>query len=87
LSRSYKQGYRVYDSAGIACSITSNGGGLGSFTGLYAVSAAIRGRYDENGMIQQQLEINDSDISNCITSVQKDSLVVEIEMKDDETYG
>lgn len=29
-----KQGYRVYSSEGIACSITSNGGGFGACTGL-----------------------------------------------------
>ena len=37
LSRNFKQGYRVYDSNGIACSITTNGGGIGSHTGLYTV--------------------------------------------------
>lgn len=37
LSRNFKQGYRVYDSNGIACSLTTNGGGIGSYTGLYAV--------------------------------------------------
>jgi hypothetical protein len=35
LSRNFKQGYRVYSSEGIACSITSNGGGFGACTGLY----------------------------------------------------
>lgn len=37
LSRNFKQGYRVYDSNGIACSLTVNGGGFGSHTGLYLV--------------------------------------------------
>jgi len=36
-SRNYKQGYRVYSSEGIACAITSQGGGLGSYTGLYLI--------------------------------------------------
>ena len=35
LSRNYPQGNRVYNSKGIACTQTSNGGGLGSYTGLY----------------------------------------------------
>ena len=35
LSRNYKEGYRVYDSEGIACCQKTNGGGLGSNTGLY----------------------------------------------------
>ena len=34
-SRNYKEGYRVYDSEGIACCQKTNGGGLGSNTGLY----------------------------------------------------
>ena len=37
LSRNFKQGYRVYSSEGIACSITINGGGLGGCTGLYLI--------------------------------------------------
>lgn len=37
LSRNFKQGYRVYSSGGIACSITTNGGGLGGCTGLYLI--------------------------------------------------
>ena len=36
-SRNYKQGYRVYSSNGVACAITSQGGGLGSYTGLYLI--------------------------------------------------
>jgi DNA (cytosine-5)-methyltransferase 1 len=38
LSRNYKEGYRVYDSEGIACCQKTNGGGLGSNTGLYKVN-------------------------------------------------
>lgn len=37
LSRNLKQGYRVYSSEEIACSITTNGGGLGGCTGLYLI--------------------------------------------------
>lgn len=37
LSRNFKQGYRVYSSERIACSITTNGGGLGGCTGLYLI--------------------------------------------------
>ena len=35
LSRNYKEGYRVYDSEGIATCQKTNGGGLGGNTGLY----------------------------------------------------
>lgn len=34
-SRNYPQGNRIYDANGIACSQTAQGGGVGSFTGLY----------------------------------------------------
>lgn len=34
-SRNFPQGNRVYDSEGIACSQTAQGGGIGSYTGLY----------------------------------------------------
>ena len=37
LSRNFKQGNRIYNAEGIACSQTANGGGLGGPTGLYAV--------------------------------------------------
>jgi DNA (cytosine-5)-methyltransferase 1 len=36
-SRNYKQGYRVYDSYGIAGALTANGGGLGGPSGLYLI--------------------------------------------------
>lgn len=36
-SRNYPQGNRVYDSEGVSCSITANGGGLGGKSGLYKV--------------------------------------------------
>src|SRR5690606_33790306 len=37
LSRNYSQGERIYDSKGIACSQTAQGGGTGSYTGLYYI--------------------------------------------------
>lgn len=42
LSRNYPQGNRVYSDKGIACSQTSNGGGLGGSTGLYLTNYKIR---------------------------------------------
>lgn len=44
--------------------------------------AASRGRYNDEGKIEQHLEINSPDYSNCLTSVQKDSLVAEFENDD-----
>lgn len=40
-SRNYPQGNRVYDSEGIACSQTAQGGGIGSYSGLYKVEENI----------------------------------------------
>ena len=42
LSRNYPQGERVYDSQGIGCSQTAQGGGTGSYTGLYLHDHRIR---------------------------------------------
>lgn len=37
LSRNYPQGNRVYNEDGLSCTITSQGGGLGSYGGLYKI--------------------------------------------------
>ena len=39
--------------------------------------AALRGRYNSDGKTEQQIEVRDYELSNAITTVQKDSLVVE----------
>jgi len=70
LSRNYKEGYRVYDSKGIACCQKSNGGGIGSHTGLYLENQKfVQDKYNEfikeNGYIPSMFnpynktEIND----------------------------
>jgi len=42
------------------------------------VSCAMRGRYNENGNVEQQIELNSEQVANCsITTVQKDNLVIE----------
>lgn len=41
-----------------------------------AIGAAMRGRYTKNGRTEQRIEIRNDNISNTITTVQKDSLVV-----------
>lgn len=38
----------------------------------------MRGRYDENGKIEQHLEVNSPDYANAITTVQKDCMILEI---------
>lgn len=44
--------------------------------GYIAVGAAMRGRYNSEGKIEQKIEVRDDELSNAITTVQKDSLVV-----------
>lgn len=39
--------------------------------------AAMRGRYNSDGKTEQKIEVRDDELSNTITTVQKDSLVVE----------
>lgn len=41
------------------------------------VISAIRGRYNEQGDIEQKLEINSENVSNTLTTLQKDNMVVE----------
>ena len=45
-----------------------------------AVGCAMRGRYNSENQIQQQIEVNNEEISNSITTVQKDSMVVEMSL-------
>lgn len=84
---SWIQGDRVYDANGIAATITAQPcGSAGGQTALYAVEpviGAIRGRNPDNPSdrkpgipTQQRLEIG-SDVSNTLTTVQKDNVVVE----------
>ena len=42
-----------------------------------AVGAAMRGRYNSDGKTEQKIEARDDELSNAITTVQKDSLVIE----------
>lgn len=43
---------------------------------------AIRGRYNENGKIEQKLELRNDNITNTITTVQKDNVIVENKILD-----
>ena len=44
-------------------------------------SCAMRGRYDDLNIIHQHLEINSDKYINCLTGVQKDSLIIEVQNK------
>lgn len=43
----------------------------------FPVCCAMRGRYNEDGKIEQQLEVNSADYSNAITTVFKDCMILE----------
>ncbi len=51
-------------------------GNAGGFSYLYAIGAAMRGRYNSDGKIEQKIEMRNDELSNALTTVQKDSLVV-----------
>lgn len=42
-----------------------------------AVAVAMRGRYSEDGTVEQKFEISNREYSNALTTVQKDSLIAE----------
>lgn len=77
------QGDRVYSIDGKSVTLGANGGGRGALTGLYAVSQ--RGRNIVDGkrkdyfgaLTEQRLETVFSEKSNCLSTVQKDTLVME----------
>ncbi|MEY8422028.1 hypothetical protein AALB52_04650 [Lachnospiraceae bacterium 38-14] len=76
--KQFRQGNRVYDSNAIAMCLTAQPlGNAGGYSYLYAVGAAMRGRYNSDGKTEQQIEVREDELSNSITTVQKDSLVVE----------
>lgn len=43
-------------------------------------AAVMRGRYNEDGKVEQHIEVSDREYANTITSVQKDSLACEVGM-------
>lgn len=76
--KQYRQGNRVYDSNAIAMCLTAQPlGNAGGYSYLYAVGAVMRGRYNFDGKIEQQIEVRDDEFSNAITTVHKDSLIIE----------
>ena len=90
--KQYRQGNRVYDSKGIAmCLCSSPIGNTGGNSYLYKVddysNGAIRGRYNEDGEIKQQLELRDDGVVNTITTVQKDNVVIELNEKENFKYN
>ena len=48
---------------------------------IVALGAAIRGRYKKDGNIEQKLEINGEEYSNSLTTVNKDSYVLLVNLQ------
>lgn len=64
---------RVYNENATSPSIhTCAGGNLQP-----KVAVAMRGRYNEEGKVEQNIEVSDREIANALTTVQKDSMVAE----------
>lgn len=61
-------GVRVYDEYSPALRASRPG---------LKTAVAMRGRYNEEGKVEQHLEVSDREIANSITTVQKDSMVAE----------
>ena len=69
------QAGRIYSADGTSPTIDSCSGG----NRMPKVAVAMRGRYNAEGELEQQLEISDREYANSITTVQKDSMVAEKE--------
>jgi DNA (cytosine-5)-methyltransferase 1 len=68
---------RVYDPEGLSPTLTTMEGGNRQPKVLDIIPAAIRGRYNENNKIEQQLELKSDGITNTLTTVQKDNVIIE----------
>lgn len=73
---------RVYETSGVAPTVHCCGGGNTE----PKVAVAMRGRYNEDGQVEQHVEVSDREYANTITTVQKDCLVGEPIIVDD-TYA
>ncbi len=66
------------------CVLSQPVGNTGGYSYLYTVyepiCAAMRGRYYEEGKIEQQLELRHDGRTNTITTVTKDNLIIECKL-------
>lgn len=60
----------------IAPTLRSERNGLKVIDSQQTINGAIRGRYTKCGTIEQQLELNDTQVLNTLTTVQKDNIIV-----------
>ena len=82
----YEKSERHYFADGIAPTLTSTSAGhekiivnerrkVASMNN--AVAVAMRGRYNEDGQVEQNIEVSDREYANAITTVQKDSMIAD----------
>lgn len=71
------QAGRVYSADGISPTVDTCSGG----NRMPKVAVAMRGRYNNEGKVEQQLEISNREYANSITTVQKDSMVADSMMR------
>lgn len=55
--------------------VNRNAGQAGASGKDRATAAAMRGRYNEDGKVEQRVEVSDREYANALTTVQKDSLI------------
>lgn len=68
---------RVYSSEGVSPTLTTMEGGNRQPKVIEDnTPGAIRGRYDSEGKVKQQLELKDDGLTNTITTVQKDNVLL-----------
>ena len=86
----YEKSERCYFADGIAPTLTSTSAGSEKIIvegcKVEKAVAAMRGRYNDAGKVEQQVEVSDRECANTITSVQKDSMVA-INTIIDDTQG
>lgn len=81
---------RVYSINGIAPTLTDMQGGnrqpkiIEEVKDKKIIGAAMRGRYNKLGETEQKIELNNKEIANAITTIQKDSLIGECESEQDD---
>ena len=67
---------RVYGADGLSPTLNTMQGGHRQPKVLVNITAvAVRGRYNEDGKVEQHIERTDREIANAVTTIQKDSMV------------
>lgn len=79
------QNGNVYMTDGLSPTLTTNKGE--GIKIIESLACASRGRYNDDGIIFQNLEINETGCSNTLTTVLKDNYILESKVIIDDTYA